>query len=364
MRRGFIAFALIAGALTPQLVSAQTGTRFPWDGGRMTFRLGEWSPPRVPPQDSIPAGDRTIAGGATARGPVVASRGNLEVRGTIDGDAVVYDGDIVLHPGGRITGDAVAVRGRILLLGGQLLGEPQVLARLERGPVVIERARSAGEEMRRNLGMALGLVAILALIGIGVLIFAGEYLDAVSETLQRQFMRSLGIGILGQLGLLPVLLLGLAALALTIIGLLLIPFAIVAYLLAAAGALTLGFLAMARLAGAGLAHPGGTARARVLRSVLVGIAAFGVIWLFAAALTAWPLVAAIVDAFVLIFTWVAVSAGFGAVILSRGGVRSPAPEQTPAPPPADDAMTWLTPTPVTGVVAARRPTPVPRADAG
>lgn len=365
MRRALVALALLAGALSAQHAAvAQTGSRLPWDGGRLTLRMGEWSPPRVQPQDSIAPGNRTIPVGATAQGPVVVSRGTLDVRGVVDGDAVVYDGDIVLHPGSRVTGDAVVVRGRILLLGGELLGEPHVLSRLDPIPVVQEPARSRPDEVARNLGMALGLVSILALIGIGVLIFAGDYLDAVSETLQRQFMRSLGIGILGQLGLLPVLLLALAALALTIIGLLLIPFAIVAYLLAAAGALTLGFLAMARLAGAGLARPRGTARARVLRSVLVGTAAFGVLWLVAAAVTFWPLVAAVVDALVAIVTWVAVSAGFGAVILSRGGVRSPAPEQAPAPSAADDSMTWLTPTPVTGVVAARRTTPVPRADAG
>lgn len=364
MRRALLALAFLAGALAPDAGVAQERARYPWDGGRLTFSFGEWSPPRVPAQDSVAPGSRTIGADATVRGPVVISRGTLDVRGTIEGDAVAYDGDIVLHPGARVTGDAVAVRGRILFLGGRLLGEPRVLDRLEPALAAPAPAISPRIAMGRNLGVAAGLIAVLALIGIGVLIFAGDYLDAVSETLQRQFMRSLGIGILGQLGLLPVLLLALAALALTVIGLLLIPFAIVAYLLAAAGALTLGFLAMARLAGAGLTRPRGTARAQVLRSVLVGVAAFGVIWLLAAALTGWPLGGAVMNALAGIITWVALSAGFGAVILSRGGVRTPAAELPPAPEPADDTLAWLTPTPVTGVVAARRPTPVHRADAG
>ena len=53
---------------------------------------------------------------------------------------------------------------------------------------------------------------------------------------------------------------------------------------------------------------------------------------------------------------VAVTAGFGAVLISRAGTRRTVPPQAPVA-PLDD-MSWQTPTPVSGVAAARRPTPV------
>ena len=53
-------------------------------------------------------------------------------------------------------------------------------------------------------------------------------------------------------------------------------------------------------------------------------------------------------------TYVAVTAGFGAALLSRGGTRRDA-AVAQAPAPAMNAASWQTPTPVTGVVAGRRP---------
>jgi len=53
-------------------------------------------------------------------------------------------------------------------------------------------------------------------------------------------------------------------------------------------------------------------------------------------------------------TWVAATAGLGAALVSRGGVRRAV---APAAQRAMQAASWATPTPVAGVVAARRPTP-------
>jgi hypothetical protein len=56
-------------------------------------------------------------------------------------------------------------------------------------------------------------------------------------------------------------------------------------------------------------------------------------------------------------TWVAASAGFGAALMARGGVhRVQARVAT-----AEVATGWQTPTPIGGVVAARRPTATPAA---
>ena len=53
-------------------------------------------------------------------------------------------------------------------------------------------------------------------------------------------------------------------------------------------------------------------------------------------------------------TWVAATAGLGAAVVSRGGVRR---ATAPAARRALNTSSWATPTPVAGVTAARRPTP-------
>ena len=199
---------------------------------------------------------------------------------------------------------------------------------------------------------------MLVVVGIGVLIFASTNLDAVSDALERSFGRSLLAGIATQLALAPGLALVCVALTLTILGILLIPFAIVAYVLAAAGLVTLGYLAIARLAGRtvlGANEAGdGARRAAALRGLVYGLLLLMVPWLAAGAL-AWSPTGELLARIVAVgVTWVAATAGLGAAVMSRGGVRRAA---TPAVERALSAASWSTPTPISGVTAARRPTP-------
>jgi hypothetical protein len=55
-------------------------------------------------------------------------------------------------------------------------------------------------------------------------------------------------------------------------------------------------------------------------------------------------------------TWVAASAGLGAALMARGGVRRVHVHVGRAPVSPEG---WQTPTPIGGIVAARRPTPTP-----
>jgi hypothetical protein len=59
-------------------------------------------------------------------------------------------------------------------------------------------------------------------------------------------------------------------------------------------------------------------------------------------------------------TWTAVSVGLGAVIMTRAGTRVSASAAAQIKPAPTAEHEWQTPTPVTGVTAARRPTPAPR----
>ena len=161
------------------------------------------------------------------------------------------------------------------------------------------------------------------------------------------------------------------ALALTILGILLIPFAIVAYALAVMGLVTLGFLAAICATGHSLARRGAlTDRGAALRALVVGVAFFMGLWLVAAVVTPWGTVAAVARVIAFALTWAAATVGLGATIISRAGTRTvrgaeisaaattKAPYERAAVAVATEAA-WLTPTPVSGVVAARRPASKP-----
>jgi hypothetical protein len=159
--------------------------------------------------------------------------------------------------------------------------------------------------------------------------------------------------VLAQLATIPALLLLLVGLAITILGILLIPFAVVAYVVALAGLLTLGFLAAARFTGRAFFRGPAPGRAVHLRALFVGLAIYLGVWFVAAALVGNPVASSIARAVALATSWIAVTLGLGATIISRAGTQRETRADRPAAAPSD--LSWQTPTPVTGVVAARRP---------
>jgi hypothetical protein len=310
-------------------------------------------------QDSLTIGGRIIPAGTTVEGPVVVAGGNLDVRGTVRGTAIAVAGDVIVREGGTVTGDAIAAFGGVTnqgTIGG--VAKPFTGTFGASLRALMGGGDATPHPNRSPLNLALGWFTVMMLIGLGVLVFASPYLDGVVDVLGQSFWRSFLTGIVGELGVLPVILLVCVALAITVIGALLIPFAVVALVLAVAGLATLGFVAVARLTGDGL---GGSrisrlsARGSSLRGVVVGLVVYMGLWLLAALLIEVPVAGTIVRLLALCVTFVAVTAGFGAALLSRGGTKRDA-AVTVAPAPASDAG-WQTPTPVAGVVAARRPKP-------
>jgi len=301
--------------------------------------------------DTIRFGGRTIAAGDTVNGPVLAAAGDLRVRGVIRGTAVAIGGDIIIEEGGSITGDAIAVLGNVVTLRGTVGGASRTFSRSFAWLEEVDQAPPVRRGTSDAMGLSLGWLVIMLLIGIGVLVFAGAYLDGVTDVLEQSFGRSFLVGIAGELGMIPLLILVCAALAVTVVGILLIPFAIVAYVLAVAGFLTLGFLSVARLAGGSIGSGRGEARGRALRALVVGIGIFMGTWVLAAAFQWSPAISGILRMIALAVTWVAATAGFGAAILSRGGTHRDAAKKAVV----DESAAWQTPTPITGVAAARKP---------
>jgi hypothetical protein len=230
-----------------------------------------------------------------------------------------------------------------------------------------------------NLLAVAGVFGIGLIIGLVVLTTADEALTAVAKTAARDISGSFWVGLLWQLLAVPLLVVLVVACAITIVGILLIPIAALAWGMAFAGAFTLGILAVALVIGRALAGrgTGSSERSAALRGLTVGLAMLSLIWFGAAIAAKVPVAGAIARLIAVAFTWAVATVGLGAVVKSRMGVaqlsmrfgasrfgasrfdmsgftsRWGAASTTTTTEVA--APGWQTPTPVQGVVAARRP---------
>ncbi len=311
------------------------------------------------------SGDHTVAATDTVRGNLVVVDGTLRVAGTVIGSAIALNGAVVIDSSGHVTGDVVsAEHGAAIAPSGRIDGELRTLDAIQ--PLLEAPQVSGVGNVLTGLKQTAAWFGILILLAIGVLINAGDAMQRVSTALQSGFGRNVLVGVLAQAAVLPILATICLMLTLTLLGILLVPFAIVAYGIAVLGLLVLGGLGAAQMLGAGLAsrRAGTTERGARLQALVTGMVLVSLPWLLAALLSSSPMAAAWVRTLAIGITWVAVTAGLGAALRTRGGMRShdepwgvrrPAPSGTPLPvatPKAD----WLTPTPITGVVAVKRPT--------
>jgi hypothetical protein len=312
---------------------------------------------------AVREGDQSVAAGESVSGSIAAWHGTLDVAGHVDGNAVAVGGDVVIHPGAVRGGDALSGGGKVRNEGGSVEGEMRSISALTVGPIPAAPARNAAQTTRRSVSLAVGWYLVLAVIGLAVVLFARGNLETIADRIRGDFTRSFLYGLAGQILLVPAFVAMLVALAITIIGLVLIPFAIVGFFLALAGALALGFITISYVIGdaamrwRGAAVGGG--RAQLLQFLLIGLSIFLVLWVVAGAVGDFGALGGLVRFIVAVLTWVALTAGFGATLASRGGTRSPASPALEELESADD-LSWQTPTPVSGVAAARRPTAAER----
>lgn len=313
-------------------------------------------------RDAVRQGNQSVAAGERVAGSIAAWHGTLDIAGTVDGDAVAIGGDVVIHPGGVVHGDAFSVGGEVRNDGGSVDGEMRSISALTVGPIPTTPPRTAAQTARRSVSIAVGWYLVLAVIGLAVVLFARGKLETISGRIRHEFTRSFLYGLAGQLLFVPALVVTIVALAITVVGLVVVPFAIVGFFLAAAGALALGFIAMAYVIGdaamrwRGAAVAGG--RPQLLQFLLIGLSVYLVLWVLGGALGGFA-IGGLVRFVVMVLTWVTVTVGFGATLASRGGTRAAPPTDFGEPEPADD-LGWQTPTPVSGVAAARRPTAADR----
>lgn len=230
---------------------------------------------------------------------------------------------------------------------------------------ILERRRGQADAPpvsgARRTGSALlqvGGVSIIGLvIALVVLVTALGPLEGIIRTVEADVSGAFWRGLVAQLIALPAIGLALLALALTVVGLLLVPIVLLAATLGIAGVGTLGLLSVAAVIGRARSRDDAArSRARLLRALLTGYGLIWLPWLVAAFTVAVPGVGLATRVIALASSWVVVTVGIGAVVHSRGGLRVPeAARPLSAGALAAKQPDWSTPTPVTGVVAARRP---------
>src|SRR5580704_12872397 len=318
----------------------------------------------IPATSAFTVGPRSVDSTNKLDEVVATVDGPIEVSGLVEGDVVSVDGDIHVHPSGHITGNAFAAHGNVVVMpGGQVDGEIRSLPEAIGPMSPIAAAPKAGRSPWRSLELSIAWLCLALVMGIGVLTFAGDRLDAASLSLSEQFGRSLLFGIIGLLAVIPVGVIIVVLPCITIIGIVVAPLAAIAYVLLVLGVAVLGFTAVAETTGQAFyrkrAHAL-TDRGARLRAVVTGIAIYMGLWVIAAAAGWIPVAGALLHVVASAVTFIALASGFGSVIAARYDARKAARGEMRTPDASSlPGMAWQTPTPVGGVAAARRPTPPP-----
>ena len=178
-------------------------------------------------------------------------------------------------------------------------------------------------------GGAMNVLAVyvaLAFMGLGLLVFAPKQLETVSDTVWHSFWRSFLAGLFAQPLILPVFAMMLVGLALTVVGIVVIPFAVSAFLVALLLAILGGFVAVARSVGEiylrrKMAQGHAVATWGSYRYIVYGLLPLLGIWLPVALLGWVPVAGTILTVTAAFTTWMVATAGFGAALISRGGLR-------------------------------------------
>ena len=305
-------------------------------------------------------GDFSIGSNEVLQGPLLVVRGDASVYGRLLGNLVTIEGDVIVHQGGLVSGDILTLGGQVHERGGEIGGEVRSLAATTvfAEPPEAAAPPSALATVGRRMAGVLGVFLTLGALGFGLVMFGRPNLEIVSDTVAHSFGRAFVTGLLGQILLLPTFGMLVVGLILSVAGILLLPFAVVVYaLLVIVGALG-GFLAVAhamgetytrrRLAlGAMIGSPNS------YRYILVGLGALASLWL-AWSVFGWvPVAGELIRGLAFLVTWLLATAGFGAALLSRAGVRENFAGRLIPPEALTDEYLWATPQ--FGVTAARRP---------
>jgi hypothetical protein len=304
-------------------------------------------------------GDYSVGSAESLTGHLLVVDGNADVYGTLRGNLVTVKGDVVVHPGGVVTGDILTLGGEVRDRGGEIGGEVRTLrSAILSPPRTQSEPLTPIQSMLHRLAGVLGVFLTLSVLGFGLVMFGRQNLEVVSDTVSHSFGRAFVTGLLGQILLLPTFGMLVVGLILSVAGILLLPFAIAVFAMLVVVGVVGGYLAVAHAMGETY-----TRRRMALgviigspnsyRYLLVGLVALASLWA-AWALFGWvPVAGSIVWGAAFFISWLLGTAGFGAALLSRAGIKENFSGRLFPPEALTDEYLWATPQ--FGVPVGRRP---------
>jgi hypothetical protein len=306
-------------------------------------------------------GDFSLGSSEDLKGHLLVVDGDADVYGSLRGNLVTVDGNVVVHPGGVVSGDVLTLGGEVRDEGGEIGGEVRTLRSAPRtGPAAREAVATLSpfqSVLRRGAGV-LGVFLTLCALGFGLVMFGRQNLEVVSDTVSHSFGRAFVTGLLGQILLLPTFGMLVVGLILSVAGILLLPFAVAVFAMLTVIAVVGGYLAVAHAMGETytrrrMALGVVIGSANSYRYLLVGLLGLASVWA-AWALFGWvPIAGSIIWGAAFFVTWLLGTAGFGAALLSRAGIKENFAGRLLPPEALTDEYLWATPQ--FGVPAGRRP---------
>jgi MFS family permease len=268
----------------------------------------------------------TLQSGDSVIGNILLVNGAALIHGKVIGNLIALDGRVTMYPDGSVSGTVLTFNGEVRTQGNQV-GGPVV--RIFGRPAASIEESEHHSRLEHSLWRLIGAISMfvtLLVIGISLVVFARSKFAVVADTVAHSFGRSFLVGLIGQSMLLPTFGIVIVGLILSVVGILLLPFVIVAYILMALLGLAGGYLAVAYVLGKSYARrhlpPDAAPEQLSFRTVVFGLAILFSPWI-ARALFGWvPVLGSLIWALAFFATWILMTAGFGAVLLSRGGTRT------------------------------------------
>lgn len=281
---------------------------------------------RVVRNGTVRRGAFTLPKDDSLAGHLLVVQGDANVHGRLLGNLVTLDGDVSVHPGGSVSGEILALNGEVHSAGGNIGGTVRAFGTPLADDVAPRPKRSRLERTLDRLAGTIGAFLTLLALGAGIVAVTRSRLEVVADTGSHSFARSAIVGFVGQILLLPTFGILVVGLIVSIVGILLLPFAVAGYLLLAGIGYVGGYLAVAHAIGGAFTRrrltAGAVLRPNSYRDMATGLGALAAPWLVWALFGGVPVVGALLWLAAFLATWLAVTVGFGAMLLSRGGSRA------------------------------------------
>jgi hypothetical protein len=200
-----------------------------------------------------------------------------------------------------------------------------------RGPDWLSPFRRVWQGIEGIFGVVITMTVLFGIGFVAILFGARKYLEGVADTVRAGVGRSFVVGLAGTFLLIPVFVLGIIALAISIVGIPALIVWIPLFPMGALAAAVLGYLGVAHAAGESWAERNyygsdwfrrGNSYYFLMTGLMLLVSLFIAANIVHMAGPWLGFINGLLNFFGIILTWGAVTVGFGAVLISRGGSRT------------------------------------------